>query len=81
MTNARPILLLVPTPPPYAGPEVASELLLNALSKIPAANIIHVRSNVRQDNRAKGNFNLSGIAAFARQPGPRQPVPALMSRR
>jgi glycosyltransferase involved in cell wall biosynthesis len=58
--------MLVPTPPPYAGPEVASELLLRALGKLPDANVIHVRSNVRLDNRAKGNFNLSGILGFAR---------------
>lgn len=62
----KPILVFVPTPPPYAGPEVASELLLQALKKIDGANFIHVRSNVRQDNRAKGDLNLSGILAFGR---------------
>jgi len=64
--SARPILMFVPTPPPFAGPEVASELLLHALEKVPGAEIVHVRSNVRLDNRAKGNFNLSGLVAFAR---------------
>lgn len=58
-------MLLVPTPPPYAGPEVASELLLNALARIPDANVVHARSNIRLDNRAKGNFNFSGLLAFA----------------
>lgn len=64
--RSRPILLLLPTPPPYAGPEVASDLLLRAISAIPDASIVHVRSNIRLDNRAKGNFNLSGLVAFAR---------------
>jgi glycosyltransferase involved in cell wall biosynthesis len=64
--NPKPILLFLPTPPPYAGPEVASDLLLRALAKCEGVKTVHIRSNVRQDNRAKGNFNLSGILAFAR---------------
>jgi glycosyltransferase involved in cell wall biosynthesis len=64
--NSRPLLLLLPTPPPFAGPEVASELLLRALRGIEGASIVHIRSNIRQDNREKGNFNLGGILAFAR---------------
>ncbi|MSR65476.1 MAG: glycosyltransferase family 1 protein [Verrucomicrobiae bacterium] len=62
----KPILLFLPTPPPYAGPEVASDLLLRALAKLEGVEVVHVRSNVRQDNRAKGNFNFSGIVSFAR---------------
>src|SRR5258706_16119338 len=64
--NRKPILLFLPTPPPYAGPEVASDLLLHALANAGGTKVVHVRSNVRQDNRAKGNFNLSGILSFAR---------------
>lgn len=57
------VLIYAPTPPPYAGPEVATSLLLDAM---PDAKIklIHVRSNIRTENGKKGVFDFEGIFGF-----------------
>ncbi len=59
------ILIYAPTPPPYAGPEVATSLLLDAV-KGEKIKLTHVRSNVRQENGKKGVFDLEGIFSFIR---------------
>lgn len=66
MKSSRTVLLFLPTPPPFAGPEVASDLLLRKLEETHKGEIFHVRSNVRTDNRQKGNLNASGIFSFLR---------------
>lgn len=59
------ILIYAPTPPPYAGPEVATNLLLEAV-KGEKIKLTHVRSNVRQENGKKGVFDIEGIFSFIR---------------
>lgn len=61
----KKILFLVPIPPPYAGPEIANELLLSS-ETIRNANIVHVNSNIRKNNSEKGNFDLKGIFSMLR---------------
>ncbi|MDL1876475.1 glycosyltransferase family 4 protein [Cytophagia bacterium CHB2] len=57
------ILIYAPTPPPYAGPEVATGLLLEAISG-EKIRVTHVRSNIRAENGKKGVFDLEGIIGF-----------------
>lgn len=62
--NGRPhVIFYAPTPPPYAGPEIATEMLLNALKgkKIRAT---HIRSNVKNENLKKGLLTLEGTLYF-----------------
>lgn len=59
------ILFFAPTPPPYAGPEIISEALLNQLRKGRSSyEIVHVRSNIRKENLKKGLLDFQGLAAF-----------------
>jgi glycosyltransferase involved in cell wall biosynthesis len=57
------ILFYAPTPPPYAGPEVATNLLLEAFEN-NKIELLHVRSNVRNENAKKGIFDIEGITSF-----------------
>lgn len=59
------ILFLVPSPPPFAGPEVANGMLLKS-EAFMSSNVIHVRANLRKKNEEKGGFDLKGITAFVR---------------
>jgi len=59
------ILLYAPTPPPYAGPEVATSLLLEAV-KGEKIKLTHVHSNVRLENGKKGVFDIEGVINFIR---------------
>ena len=54
------ILVLVPTPPPFSGPEVANGLLLETKAFVEG-NIIHINSNVRKSNKDKGKADLKGV--------------------
>lgn len=65
MTKIRKphILIYAPTPPPYAGPEVATGLLLEAITG-EHIRVTHVRSNIRAENGKKGVFDLEGIIGF-----------------
>jgi len=65
MKEKPDILIFAPTPPPYAGPEVSTHILLDAMTE-NKVNITHVRSNIRDENWKKGNFDLEGIWAFIR---------------
>jgi glycosyltransferase involved in cell wall biosynthesis len=57
------ILLYCPIPPPYAGPEVATELLLKNIAK-DELNYIFLKSNIRKLNWKKGKFDFEGIYKF-----------------
>lgn len=57
------ILLLCPTPPPYAGPEVASEILIKNLPRL-LNDYIHLKSNIRNENWKKGKFDIDGLLKF-----------------
>jgi len=61
------VLFFAPTPPPYAGPEVSSAALLRELRSAACPfEIVHVRSNLRNENLKKGILDLEGIIAFLR---------------
>ena len=54
------ILCILPTPPPFAGPEIGSHLLLNSkLSEL--CELIHLPSNIRDNNRDKGKKDLRSV--------------------
>jgi len=63
--NKPKILFYAPTPPPFAGPEVATSILLDAFES-NRVKLIHIRSNVRDENVKKGVFDLEGLASFLR---------------
>ena len=53
----RPLITIVaPVPPPYAGPEVCTQLLLNS-PVAEAFQLLHVRANVQSSNATKGTFS------------------------
>ena len=58
------IIFLAPTPPPYAGPEIVSQMLLEtkAFKKAP---LVIIKSNIRNNNSKKGRLDLPGFLAFA----------------
>ena len=57
------VLMWVPLPPPYAGPEVASQLLGEALrAHLPELRI--ESATLRSDNLSKGRFDVAGLVAF-----------------
>lgn len=64
--DTRPrILMWIPLPPPYAGPEVASASLADAIrAHLPDLRIEN--ASLRASNMSKGRLDLSGIVAFAR---------------
>ncbi|MFQ6070865.1 MAG: glycosyltransferase family 4 protein [Candidatus Aminicenantales bacterium] len=64
--NKKPkVLFYAPIPPPYAGPEVATSLLLNSF-KGKSVQLIHIKSNIKNENWKKGIFDFSGIRNFFR---------------
>lgn len=54
------LLFIVPLPPPYAGPEISSEILLKSPLK-EDFEIIHLRSNVHRTNAQRGKVTLLSI--------------------
>ncbi|MCK4821006.1 glycosyltransferase family 4 protein, partial [bacterium] len=59
------ILFFTPDPPPYSGPEVVSQMLLEALNDIKSPfEIIHLISNIRKENLKKGILDFEGVFAF-----------------
>ncbi|MCS6966544.1 MAG: glycosyltransferase family 4 protein [Candidatus Kapabacteria bacterium] len=59
------LLAAVPTPPPYAGPEVGMELLLRYWHS-ERIQLHHLRANIRQSNAEKGRLDWRGIRMFLR---------------
>ena len=57
-------LLLLPLPPPYAGPETIAEGIPEALGGRKAEDLEVVNTTLRKKNREKGRFNLRGLLAF-----------------
>ena len=68
MTNDRPtprVLCWVPLPPPYGGPEVASEALMKELTaRRPGVTVRN--ANLRSSIQDRGQFDLSGLVGFVR---------------
>jgi glycosyltransferase involved in cell wall biosynthesis len=59
--SVRPsITFVAPTPPPYAGPEVAAAILLDS-PLVDEFAIHHIRSNLKSTNAQKGAFSLRAL--------------------
>ncbi|MFT3697382.1 MAG: glycosyltransferase family 4 protein [Kofleriaceae bacterium] len=58
------VLMWVPLPPPFAGPEIASRALVEACR--PLLDVVVESATVRTSNATKGRFDLDGIIAFGR---------------
>lgn len=63
------VLAFVPLPPPLAGPEIATQLMLERLSLPPGCLLQVVKANVRLANERRGNFDWQGIWRTARSLG------------
>lgn len=57
------VLICVPTPPPYAGPEVASGILLEELRRI-GFPFKFIKANIKETNKDKGKFDFKGLIKF-----------------
>lgn len=57
------VLFYAPVPPPYAGPEISTQIILENF-KSQKVQLIHVKSNIRTENWQKGQFDLAGIITF-----------------
>lgn len=62
-SHKKRLLFVVPLPPPYAGPEVSSELLLRSPLK-ERFEIQTVRSNVHRSNSERGRITLASTVSF-----------------
>lgn len=62
--GAPRILFVAPTPPLHTGPEVATKLLLES-SLARTFELLHVRSNVRKANRARGTIDVEAVMRLA----------------
>jgi|WetSurMetagenome_2_1015567.scaffolds.fasta_scaffold17202_4 glycosyltransferase involved in cell wall biosynthesis len=56
-------LICAPISPPYAGPEVATDLLLCELRK-SNFSFEFIKSNIKDSNKDKGKFNFKGLLVF-----------------
>lgn len=61
--NTPAVLVLAPLPPPYAGPEIFTEMLLNSPLR-KEYRLIHVSSNLHGNNKDKGRIGLRVLARF-----------------
>jgi len=59
-------LLLLPLPPPYAGPEVIASEIVHEFERMEVSNCIVINSTIRSINQEKGKFNVSGLIKFLR---------------
>jgi len=59
----KKILFVVPVPPPFAGPEVSSKILLESPLR-ESFDITHVLSNVNTENKYKGKISLRSCLRF-----------------
>ena len=57
-------LLLLPLPPPYAGPEMIAYYLTRSAKLQNAKEIILQNANIHTSNAAKGSFTFSGLQNF-----------------
>lgn len=65
MERAVRLLVAVPTPPPYAGPEIGMELLLRHWVS-ERVQLVHVRTTLRGSNAEKGRLDWKGVVGFVR---------------
>ena len=58
------ILAAIPSPPPYAGPEVVGGMILE--NGLPGCRLIHVPAGLHRRNAAKGGLSLMSVAKLGR---------------
>jgi len=59
------VLAAVPTPPPFAGPEISGQMLLeNGLGA--QFHLYHLRTNGKSSNQAKGRLSVSSVSTAMR---------------
>jgi len=59
------VLFFVPLPPPYAGPELVSDILLNStLDRL--FSICHIKANFSKENARKGRTSLANVSSAFR---------------
>jgi len=63
MDHKPSVLFYAPVPPPFAGPEVASQMLMEAFPG-ERVTLLHVRSNIRAENVRKGILDVAGVVNF-----------------
>lgn len=59
-------IILLPLPPPYAGPEVIASGIIQEYERMEVSNYIVINSTIRSINQEKGKFNISGLIKFLR---------------
>jgi glycosyltransferase involved in cell wall biosynthesis len=60
----KPILLLLPLPPPYAGPESMANSIVRSMADMGLQDYRIVNSTLRRENKSKGRLNLQGVLSF-----------------
>lgn len=59
-------LLLLPLPPPFAGPETVARGLVDSLAELGTITYKLVNSTLQKTNKSKGKLSISGLAVFFR---------------
>ena len=62
----KKILFLAPIPPPFGGPEIENQMLLNT-TYFKNNDLIHINSNIRSKLSQKGKLDAKGIYAFIKK--------------
>lgn len=58
------LLIIGPLPPPYAGPEIGTEIFLNSTALSLAFELGHINTTVRSSNSEKGRADLTMYVAY-----------------
>jgi len=64
--NPKRVLFIAPTPPPWAGPEIVSQTLLDNDVLQRSFEICHLRTTLHSSNRDKGKITLGGMLKLFR---------------
>lgn len=57
-------LFLLPYPPPFAGPEIIAQAILESNTFKKRTDILHINANIQSRNSTKGIFSLIGVIRF-----------------
>lgn len=64
-SKKKKILFIGPLPPPYSGPELSTQQLLNS-PLVDVFDVIFINTNVRKDNVKKGKADLTALLAVVK---------------
>ena len=64
-SKKKKILFIGPLPPPYSGPELSTQQLLNS-PLVDLFNVIFINTNVRKDNVKKGKIDATALLAVVK---------------